>query len=308
MESQPNKVSLLPPRPFQASSVSNILEKWREVRSLSVETMGLLAIRKERGDPSRPQLAGSCLSAEPSVTEYRENESSMRAEYVYQPVSNSGSKIKQPRICMLWVLICPFRAVTGYEHRERKIWVQWAAMYIHIYPCASFSQGLSIGVLSSYFSQNPCANKKKETERETFLFPFHKDHLTVLRRWQGSWWNLSSSLKQLSTLTSQPSLLPREWVGKGLCFSLELGHHESRFSVFKNPSPWWQKRNQMFVLWGPESKMEVKMNIKKQNIRTLWVAIDLRYCEFIYSFYAALHYESQCLRPWSAFWKVICRL
>lgn len=60
------------------------------------------AVHQEgKRDPARPELTGFCLSAEPSRTEYRGNEREMRAEYVYQPVSNFVSEIKQPRICML---------------------------------------------------------------------------------------------------------------------------------------------------------------------------------------------------------------
>lgn len=52
------------------------------------------------GNPSRPELAGFCLAAEPGVTEHGGNGSEIRAAYVYQPVSNFVSEIKQPRICM----------------------------------------------------------------------------------------------------------------------------------------------------------------------------------------------------------------
>lgn len=66
-----------------------------------IGTKGLLPIREEKEDPSRPELTGFCLCAEPSITEHRGSGSRMHAAYVYQPVSNSVSEIKQPRICML---------------------------------------------------------------------------------------------------------------------------------------------------------------------------------------------------------------
>lgn len=96
-------------------------------------TTRLLSIKEEKGDPSRPEVTGSCLSAETNIKKkHRENESGMRAVYVYQPVSNSVSEIKQPRICMLWILICPFRAVTGYEYREQVLGTV-SQLYTYIY-------------------------------------------------------------------------------------------------------------------------------------------------------------------------------
>lgn len=134
--------------------------------------MKLLSIRDKKGNPSRPELTRSCLSsAEPSITKHKENVSGMRAVHVYEPLSNSVSEVKQPRICMLRMLIYSFRPATGYEYREQVL-STLSQLCTYIYPlCFPFPRFRHRGPPGLILATILVPTKQRERERERIFIP-----------------------------------------------------------------------------------------------------------------------------------------
>lgn len=172
-----------------------------------IGTTRLLPTGRKGGTFLSQSWQGSA-SAEPSVMEHRGSESGVRAVYVYQPVSNFVSEIKQPRICMLWILICPFRAVTGYEYREQVLdTVNQLCTYI--YPlCVPLPSPQHRGPPGLILAKILIQKKK-----ESFLFPSNKYHPTMLWRCTEGWWDLISSLNSylLWHLSPQVTMLGKDF-------------------------------------------------------------------------------------------------